>query len=263
MELNNKKMIITGAASGVGLALVKESLSLGATVIGVDISEEALNNLKAEINNPKFDTYRLDVSDRRGIREFRNWYQEKYQTLDILVNNAGIIQPFKKVEELEDDTIDRVMKVNFFGPYDIVQDFLGLMKKESESYIVNVSSMGGFFPFPYQTVYGASKAALKIFTEGLYAELSDTNIKVMIVLPGAMATNISANSGVQVSSSSSTSSYKMLSAEDAAHEIFKGINKNKFKIFVGQDSKFMRILYKLNSKMAINFINKKMKDINK
>ena len=53
--------------------------------------------------------------------------------------------------------------------------------------------MGGFFPFPGQTIYGASKAALKIFTEGLFAELEKTNVRVMIVLPGAMDTNISKN----------------------------------------------------------------------
>ena len=73
-----------------------------------------------------------------------------------------------------------------------------LTKDKSEQYIVNVSSMGGFFPFPGQTIYGASKAALKIFTEGLYAELEKTNVRVMIVLPGAMNTNITTNSNVKI-----------------------------------------------------------------
>ena len=118
--------------------------------------------------------------------------------------------------------------------------------------------MGGFFPFPKQTIYGSSKAALKIFTEGLYAELSNTNIHVMIVLPGGMATNITTNSGLDMKMDSSSSSYKMTTAEDAANQILKAIYKNKFKIFIGSDAKFMKFLYKLNSKKAIDFINKKM-----
>ena len=85
----------------------------------------------------------------------------------------------------------------------------------------------------------------------------------MIVLPGAMATNISKNSGLEVKESSSSSSIPMLSASDAADQIITGISKNKFKIFVGKDAKFMRLLYKLNSKKAIDFINKKMAGLGK
>ena len=133
-----------------------------------------------------------------------------------------------------------------------------LTKDKSEQYIVNVSSMGGFFPFPGQTIYGASKAALKIFTEGLYAELEKTNVRVMIVLPGAMNTNITTNSNVKVDVSKEDSSFKMLEPSVAAAKIIEGIEKNKFKLFLGSDSKFLKILYKINSKAAISYINKKM-----
>lgn len=137
-----------------------------------------------------------------------------------------------------------------------------LTKDRTEQYIVNVSSMGGFFPFPGQTIYGASKAALKIFTEGLYAELEKTNVRVMIVLPGAMNTNITTNSNVEINTSKEESNFKMLEADVAAFKIIEGIEKNKFKLFLGQDAKFLRFLYKINSKTAISFINKKM-NVNK
>lgn len=257
MKLGNKKIIITGAAAGIGKELVKQFLELGNSVVGVDYNFEMLEKLKEEINNENLTTYVLDVTDRVGIKKFKQWYEKNINDLDVLINNAGIIQPFVKTEDLLDETIDRVMKVNFFGPFDIVQEFVGMMKKEEETYIVNVSSMAGFFPFPYQTVYGASKSALKIFTEGLYAELSSTNVGVMVVFPGAIATNIMENSNVKADISSK-GSYKMLSASDAASQIINGIKKNKFKLYVGPDSKFMRLLYKFSSKMAIDFINKKM-----
>ena len=138
-----------------------------------------------------------------------------------------------------------------------------LTKDRTEQYIVNVSSMGGFFPFPGQTIYGASKAALKIFTEGLYAELEKTNVRVMIVLPGAMNTNITTNSNVEMNTTKDESNYKMLEADVAAAQIIDGIEKNKFKLFLGSDAKFLKFLYKINSKWAISFINNKMSNINK
>lgn len=258
MQVKNKKIILTGAASGVGKELTKQLLTEGATVVGIDVNEENLNTLKEELKNDKLYTYKLDVTSRESIKEFKNWYVTELQDLDILINNAGIIQPFVPVEELPDEKFDQVMHVNFFGPVDLIQDFMDLLRKREEAYIVNVSSMGGFFPFPKQTIYGASKAALKIFTEGLYAELSNTNIHVMIVLPGGMGTNITTNSGLDMKMDQSSSSYKMTTAEDAANQILKAIYKNKFKIFIGSDAKFMRFLYKWNSKKAIDFINKKM-----
>ena len=263
MEIRNRKVIITGAASGVGKELTKKFISYNSIVVAVDVSKENLKELEKELNTDKLYTYQLDVTDRAAIKKFKKWYAKELRNLDILINNAGIIQPFMKVEDLPDEITDRVMKVNFRGPYDLIQDFMDLLKQKHETYIVNVSSMGGFFPFPYQTVYGASKAALKIFTEGLYAELSSSNVHVMIVLRGAMATNISKNSGLEVKESSSSASIPMLSASDAADQIIAGIVKNKFKIFVGKDAKFMRLLYKLNSKKAIDFINKKMAGLGK
>jgi len=74
--------------------------------------------------------------------------------------------------------------------------FLPLLLERPEAHLVNVSSMGGFIPFPGQTIYGAAKAAVKIFTEGLLSELKETPAKVTVVHPGAVATNITQNSGL-------------------------------------------------------------------
>ena len=263
MKIKGKNVIITGGASGVGKELTKQMLKLGCNVASIDINAENLEKLKEELNSKRLRTYVVDMGSVESIKEFRENYKKDYSDVDIIINNAGIIQPFVKVEELDDKTINKVMNVNFFGPVNLIRFFMeDLTKDRSEQYIVNVASMGGFFPFPGQTIYGASKAALKIFTEGLYAELEKTNVRVMIVLPGAMATNITQNSGVSMGTSSKEDSpMKLLSAEDAAAQIIKGMEKNKFKIFVGQDAKFLRFLYKWNDKKAIKFINDKMKNM--
>ena len=260
MELKRKNVIVTGEASGVGKELTKQLLEKGCKVAGVDINKRSLKILEEELNNPNLKTYVLDVSSKEDILKFRDKYHQDYNDVDVIINNAGIIQPFVKVGDLTDDIIHRVMDVNFFGPLNLIRFFMDdLTKDRKEQYIVNVSSMGGFFPFPGQTVYSASKAALKLLTEGLYAELEDTNVKVMIVLPGAMDTNITENSNVEINEKDKdNTSYKMLSADDAARAIIEGMEQDQFKIFLGSDAKFLKFLYKINSRWAISFINKKM-----
>ena len=259
MKIKGKNVIVTGGASGVGKELTKQLLEHGCNVAAIDINKENLENLKKELDSKRLRTYVVDMGDIESIKAFRENYKKDYSDVDIIINNAGIIQPFVKVGELEDKTINKVMNVNFFGPVNLIRFFMDdLIKDRSEQYIVNVSSMGGFFPFPGQTIYGASKAALKIFTEGLYAELIKTNVRVMIVLPGAMNTNITVNSNVKMDMSKEDSNFKLLEPSIAAKKIIEGIEKNKFKLFLGSDAKFLKLLYKINSKAAISFINKKM-----
>ena len=255
MKIKGKRIVLTGAGSGIGKELAIQLLNKGAYVTGLDINKESLDLLKSEVKNDKLDIYTINMSNYDEIDKFSEEYL-KVNNADILINNAGIIQPFVDVSQIDDKIINRVMGVNFFGPLRLIRMFLKHMMNRPEAYIVNVSSMGGFFPFPGQSIYGASKAALKLLTEGLYAELLNTKVKAMVVFPGAINTNITKNSEVEMDSPGG--SYKMLSAEEAASSIIKGIEKNKFQLYVGGDSKFMNFLYKLNPKNAIKMINKQM-----
>lgn len=258
MELKDKRIVVTGAGSGIGRELALQLLKKGAFVAALDINEEELKITK-EIsnNNENLSLHKVDVSNDESLNKFKEEYSKIHKAIDCLINNAGIIQPFITVDKLEMDVVNRVMNVNFFGPLKLTKMFLPEMLNRPEAYIVNISSMGGFFPFPGQTVYGASKAALKLFTEGLYAETIGSNVHVSIVFPGAIATNIMKNSNVEMKMSSD-SKMKMLSAEKAASIIIKGMENNEFQMFVGNDSKFMNFLYKANPKKAIKFIKKQM-----
>jgi short-subunit dehydrogenase len=153
------------------------------------------------------------------------------------------------------------MNVNFFGPLYLTKAFLPALLKRPEAHIVNVSSMGGFLPVPGQCVYGASKAAVKLLTEGLYAELKGNNVHVSVVFPGAVNTNITANSGIKMPKAATTNKKQnipMLPADVAAKVILGGVEKNKLHIYVGNDSKLMNFLYRLNPKFATDFIAKQM-----
>jgi len=187
---------------------------------------------------------------------------KKHKHVDGLINNAGIIQPFIKVNDLDYSKINLVMNVNFYGPLNMIKVFLPHLLERTEAHIVNVSSMGGFFPFPGQTIYGASKAAVKLLTEGLYAELLDSNVNVTVVFPGAVETDIAKNSNAEINTPTDgkQSSIKMLAPDKAAEIIVSGMEKNKFQIYAGRDSKMMHFMYKLSPKRAIKMISKMMKD---
>lgn len=260
MKVANKKIIVTGAGAGIGRELVLNLLNKNAYVIGLDINEKGLNETKKKVGkNKNFETYVVDVTSDESLNNFKEAYFKKHDTVDGLINNAGIIQPFINVNDLEMKMIDKVMNVNFYGPLKLTKMFLPTMLKQPEAHIVNVSSMGGFFPFPGQTIYGASKAALKLFTEGLYAELLETNVKVTIVFPGAIHTDIAKNSNVEMASRTSSKAYKMTEPDQAAEMIVSGMEANAFQLYVGPDSKMMNLMYKANPKWAINFIKNKMK----
>lgn len=258
MKINNKKIIVTGAGAGIGRQLTLQLLSKGAHVLALDISKKTLEETEKLADSKKISTYIVDVSDDASINKFIKEITDI--KIDGIINNAGIIQPFIDVNKLDYNIINRVMDINFYGPLKLTKLLLPSLLKRKEAHIVNVSSMGGFFPVPGQTIYGASKAALKLFTEGLYAELLDTNIGVTIVFPGAIKTDITKNSGVQTNEDSEIN-MKMTSPEKAAEQIINAIEKNKFKLYVGMDAKIMNIMYKLNSKFAIKFISNKMKNM--
>lgn len=257
---NEKKVILTGAGSGIGRELALELIKRGAYVAALDINEESLKETKKlSGENANLTLYPVNIADEMSLNKFKDEYYKNNKSVDILINNAGIIQPFVNFSELDQESINRVMNVNFFGLINLTKLFLPELMKRPKANIVNVSSMGGFFPFPGQTIYGASKAAVKLFTEGLYAELLDTNVGVTLVFPGAIATNIMKNSNVEMKASSTeNSNMKMTTATDAAKQILDGTEKNKFKIYVGSDSKMMNLMYKFNDKKAIRFIKKKM-----
>ena len=260
MLLNNKILVVTGAGSGIGKELVLALLKKDAKVVAVDLRQESLNILKKEVGEDKnLITQALDISDKTAVEKLA----KELSDIDVLINNAGIIQPFKKVNDLEYVDIEKVMNVNFWGTLYMTKAFLPDLLKRPEAYIANVSSMGGFLPVPGQSVYGASKAAVKLFTEGLYAELLDTNVGVSIIFPGATATNITKNSGVEAPkvSDEQMKKFKALPAGEAARLIIEGIENNKPQIFLGSDCKGMNVFYRLSPLRAIKLISNQMKSL--
>ena len=267
MKLTDKTILVTGAGSGIGKEVVIALLEKGNKVAAVDMHEAALEELRKTVGDmvKLLSTHVANISDRVTVEALPKDVIAKQGSIDGIINCAGIIQPFVRVNDLKYEAIERVMNVNFYGTLYMVKSFLPELLKRPEAHIVNISSMGGFLPVPGQSVYGASKAAVKLLTEGLYAELKDTNVNVSVVFPGATATNITENSGVKgpegIEANNQAKSFPMLSAADAAQIIIAGIEKNKLQIFTGKDSNMMNLLYRLSPIYATNLIAKQMKSL--
>ncbi len=268
MKVQNKVIVVTGAGNGMGREITLNLIAKGATVAGVDIKESALVETAELVGEKKdkFSMHVVNIAVREEVLKAKDEIIAKHGVVDGLINNAGIIQPFDKINDLSYEVIQRVFDVNFCGTLTMTKAFLPHFLTRPVAHIVNISSMGGFLPVPGQTIYGASKAAVKLLTEGLHAELMDTNVAVTVVFPGAIGTNIAANSGIdqramQQANDSNKSSIKPLDPKDAAEIIVKGMEKDKYDVFVGNDSKLMDLFYRISSKGATGFITKQMQSL--
>ncbi len=264
MQINQKTFLITGAGGGIGGALALAILNEGGKVIALDLRQASLAKLStlAGKKAKNLTTFAIDITNQIAINKLSKVINQKHK-IDGLINSAGIIQPFIKINKIDQTTIERVINVNFYGTLNIIKAFLPDLLKRPAGYIANISSMGGFLPVPGQSLYGASKAAVKLMTEALYAELKDSRINVSVIFPGAINTNITKNSGISIpnAETQTKNKIKMTEASRAAQIIIKGIKKNKYQIYVGQDAKIMNLLYRLSPRLATDLIAKQMKSL--
>jgi short-subunit dehydrogenase len=121
--------------------------------------------------------------------------------------------------------------------------------------------MGSYAPVPGQTLYGATKAALNLLSEGLRSELTGTNVHLTVVYPGAIGTNIAANSGLSMEGMDTESTRTVVDPKDAGEQIVVAIEKNKKRILIGQDASFMWLLNRLSPDLAARTIYQGMKDL--
>jgi short-subunit dehydrogenase len=197
MNVENKVIVITGGGNGIGRELELALLRKGARVAALDINALSLNetfeiagDLKSKLSIPT-----IDITNETDVFSITKTIIDIHDYIDGIINCAGIIQPFVDVADIDFNVIRKLINVNIYGTLFMVKAFIDHLKERPEAFIVNISSMGGIIPVYGQTLYGATKAAIKIFTEGLSLELRKTNIHIMVVFPGGVNTNIIKNSG--------------------------------------------------------------------
>jgi NAD(P)-dependent dehydrogenase (short-subunit alcohol dehydrogenase family) len=266
MDVSGKVFVVTGGGNGIARELVLQLLEKGATVAAIDLSATGLAETKklAGSFSSNLSTHTLNITDRAKVMALPKAVIAKHGRVDALVNVAGIIQPFVRVNDLDFEAIERVINVNLYGTINTIKAFLPELLTRPEGYIANVSSMGGYAPVPGQTIYGATKAAVKLLTEGLHSELKGTNVHVTAIYPGAIATNIAQNSGMAMPANMDpheANKFPTTPAPEAARIIIDAIEKNAYKVFIGKDAKTMDRLTRLMPQKAAELIYNNMKSL--
>ncbi|MBD3370473.1 3-oxoacyl-[acyl-carrier-protein] reductase [Candidatus Fermentibacteria bacterium] len=187
--------VVSGAARGIGLAISKELLSGGWTVVGCDVSED-VDKLTDTLGDD-FSPFRLDVIDEDAVRRMAEEVYQNLGPVEGLVNNAGITRD-SLLMRMDRDNWQAVIDVNLTGTYVMSKIFSrGMMRQRSGS-IVNVSSVVGFSGSSGQANYAASKAGIIGFTKSLCHELGGRGVRVNAVAPGFVETDMTSGLSEEV-----------------------------------------------------------------
>ena len=192
---DNKVVWITGASSGIGEALAYTFAKHKVKLILSARRSDELARVKASCGLPDADVLILpmDVSDHAGFAAATKKVIEQFGQVDILVNNAGLSH-WSKIKDTSMDVIKTILSVNFFGAAGLTKAVLPYMLEKKKGNIVVISSILGHIVTPKQGAYNASKHALMGFFDTLRAETSSDGIKVLLVCPGFVRTNVAKNS---------------------------------------------------------------------
>jgi len=243
MDIKDKVFVVTGGGSGIGRAAVLELIAQGARVAAVDRSTDGLRGTAALTDSVgRLTLHAIDITEQDQVESLVASVIDAHGTADGLVNVAGIVHRFVSVAELRIDELERVLAVNYWGTVRVTKAFLPILTERPAAALVNVASKGGIVPVPGQGAYGASKAAVKLLTETLFVELAATPIAVSLVIPGAVATGILDNSGVDLSSipaaahDSGMARSHPVDATEAGATIVEAIRTGRFRVFIGADA---------------------------
>lgn len=260
----DKVVWITGASSGIGEALAKAFAREGAKLILSSRREDELLRVKNEIgiDDSRCLILPLDLAALLAIDMQMQQVISVFGRVDILINNGGISQ--RSVAKDTPVDIDRkIMEVNFFGTVIMTKKVLPLMIDQSSGHIVVISSVAGKFGFYLRSAYSASKHALQGFFESLRMEVYENNIKVLIVCPGKIRTNISVNAlkgdGNKFNVMDKGQEEGM-PAEECATIILDGIRKGKYEILMGGKEVMAVYVKRFFPKFFTGFIRKQKRE---
>ena len=221
----SKIVFITGASSGIGAACARKFAKEGYTLLLNARSEDKLQALKTELENAYSTDILLlpfDVRDREAAAKALATLPEQYQSIDILVNNAGLALGMDKEYEGTEENYDTMIETNITALLMITRLVVPSMVKRGKGHIINIGSVAGDAAYPGGSVYCATKAAVKVLSDGLRMDLVDTPLRVTNVKPGLVETNFSVTrfAGDKERADKVYQGIKPLTGEDIAEVVY-------------------------------------------
>ncbi len=254
---SGSRVLVTGAASGLGLALVRQLVDRGCRVLGTDVHADTPASL-AGLEGVSYLT--LDVTKDVDWATARDWVVEQWDGLDYLFNNAGVAAG-GRIELTEMDQWQWIVDINLLGVARGCRTFTPIMKAQRSGHIVNTASAAGLIHPPRMSEYNAVKAGVVALSETLFHELKPYDVAVSVVCPTFFKTNLTESmrgkdEAAQKSAAKLIDRSKV-TADDIAAEVVAGVEKGRHIILTDRDGKiayaakrFARPLYYAMMKKA-------------
>ncbi len=267
-NFKNKTVLVTGASSGIGLAMAEDLASRGAHLILVARSENKLHQV-AETVRKTGSQATVFTSDLSVPNAGEKLYQEIGQadlSVDLLINNAGYGR-WGEFTDFEREDYAKMIQLNITALTDLCHLFLPDMIKRGSGGIINVGSVASFGPVPYGNVYSATKSYVLNFTEALRYEYQNKGIQIMALCPGGTASNFANVASeklehVKVNAKAKQASLAGLSAATVAKECLDAFLKDKMYVVTGTSNKLMVIFGRfLPRKTVLNMTGNMFKKI--
>lgn len=236
MNLENKRILITGGSAGIGKALIREFLQHGVQQIAVvGRKEAALEQLQREFPETPFLLLPGDVSKTEDLDRVITQVSQRWGDLDMLINNAGVVSAGLLSEMREEDIISQI-NINLTGLILLTKKALPLLKNSSEGGIINISSGYGYIAMPFYSVYAATKAGVRQFSDALRRELAPHSIHVMTVYPSATDTPMMETAVVD----------NMDTPEEVAKMTLEGLLAGEINVILGGEERQRQIQLNFN-----------------
>jgi len=234
-SLTGKVVAITGGGRGIGAAtaaaLIREGAKVAIGDLDLGLAEQTAGDLGA-------DAFPLDVTDRAGFTKFLEEVEGRLGPIDILVNNAGIM-PLGRFEDESDRSTSHLLEINLHGVIHGTREAIKRMRPRGSGHIVNIASAAGKAGFPGAATYCATKHGVVGLSEAVRAELRGSGVDITVVMPAVVRTELAA--GLK-----EARFFKSVEVTDVAEAIVKGLQRNKFEVYVpaslGAMNRFTRLL---------------------
>jgi dehydrogenase/reductase SDR family protein 7B len=235
MNIKGKKVLITGASSGIGAAIAKHFASKGCFLLLAGRNQAELNRVKSECSSAKgVEIYLMDLEKHEALIANAQNILSKHPDIDILINNAGVSQR-ALAKDLPFEYDKKIIDIDLLGTIALTKTILPFMLERKSGSIVTITSMMGKFSTPLRSAYAAAKHGLHGFFDALRSEVIEDGIQILLVCPGFIKTNVSINALGPKGKSQGTMDKTInngLNPKEVAIAIEKGIENNSEEINV-------------------------------